>query len=87
MARPRPSEPRSSAHLLCNALLLNEVDPLVARLVLLGQLSPLVDEAPMEDKARVAIGLLEISLESAERLEAVLTLFTHRLPRCEEGQR
>jgi hypothetical protein len=61
--------------------LLNRVDPLVSKLKLLSDLSPLVDDAPLEDKGRVAIGLLEIVADYVEQLEAVLILFSNRLPR------
>jgi hypothetical protein len=65
--------------------LLNAIDPLVSKLSLLGELSPLVDEAPLEDKGRVAIGLLEIVADYVKQLEGVLALFTNRLPRCQKG--
>jgi hypothetical protein len=47
--------------------LLNTIDPLVSKLKLLGDLSPLADEAPMADKGR---------------LEGALARFANRLPRC-----
>jgi hypothetical protein len=60
--------------------LLNTIDPLISKLKLLGDLSPLVDEASMEDKGRVAIGLLEIVADYVEHLEGALALFANRLP-------
>jgi hypothetical protein len=63
--------------------LLNTIDPLISKLKLLGGLSPLVEEASMEDKGRVAIGLLEIVADYVEHLEGALALFANRLPCCQ----
>jgi hypothetical protein len=60
---------------------LNIVDPLVSKLKLIGDLSPLVDESPIEDKVRVTVGLLEIVADYVEQLEGALALFANRLPR------
>jgi hypothetical protein len=60
---------------------LNIVDPLVSKPKLIGDLSPLVDELPIEDKGRVAVGLLEIVAEFVEQLEGALALFANRFPR------
>jgi hypothetical protein len=66
---------------------LNTPDPLVSKLKLLGDLSPLVDEAPEPDRGRVAIGLLEIVADYTQQLETVLATFTNRLPRpCGERE-
>ena len=61
--------------------LLNTLDPLVSKLKLLGDLSPLVDDSSLEDKGRVAIGLLEIAADYIEQLDRALTMFANRLPR------
>jgi hypothetical protein len=61
--------------------LLNRIDPIVSKLKLLGDLSPLVDDSSIEDKGRVAIGLLEIVADYVEQLDGALTMFSNRLPR------
>jgi hypothetical protein len=66
--------------------LLNTVDPLVAKLKLLGDLSPLVDEASIDDKGRVAIGLLELVSDYVAQLEGALALFSNRLPHRHRGE-
>jgi hypothetical protein len=66
--------------------LLNTIDPIITKIKLIGDLSPLVDDAPLDDKGRVAIGLLEIVADYVTELEEALTLFTNRLPcRPREG--
>jgi hypothetical protein len=62
------------------------LDSVVSKLKALADLSPLVDEAPMEDKGRVAIGLLDIVSDYVEQLDGAIALFSNRLPRCQEGE-
>jgi hypothetical protein len=57
--------------------LLNDLNPLVDALLLLTRdLAPLVDESP--DKGRIAIGVLEITADYAQRLERRLTIAGER---------
>jgi hypothetical protein len=64
---------------------LNTIDPMIGKLKLLGDLSPLVDEAPADDKGRVAIGLLELVSDYVEQLEAAVRMFANRVPRHQNG--
>jgi len=82
MHAPENSFPRCTLPAAQVIELLNTIDPLVSKLKLLGDLSPLVDDSPVEEKGRVAIGLLEIVSDYVERLEGALTLFANRVPRC-----
>jgi hypothetical protein len=66
--------------------LLNTIDPIISKIKLIGDLSPLVDDAPIEDRGRVAIGLLEIVSDYVAQLEGALALFANRLPRCQQGE-
>jgi hypothetical protein len=68
-------------HEHCIVDFLNRVDPLISKLKLLGDLSPLVDDSPLEDKGRVAIGLLEIVADYVEELEGAIAMFANRVPR------
>lgn len=65
----------------CVVDFLNRVDPLIAKLKLLGDLSPLVDDSPLEDKGRVAVGLLEIVADYVEELQGAIAMFANRVPR------
>jgi hypothetical protein len=81
MHAPENSAPRCTLPAEQVITLLNTLDPLVSKLKLLGDLSPLVDDASIEDKGRVAIGLLEIVADYVEQLDGALTMFANRLPR------
>ena len=82
MCAPENSAPRCTLPVEQVMTLLNTLDPLVSKLQLLGNLSPLVDDSSIEDKGRVAIGLLEIVADYVEQLDSALTMFAHCLPRC-----
>jgi hypothetical protein len=81
MYAPENSCPRCTLPVEQAMMLLNTLDPIVSKLKLLGDLSPLVDDSPIVDKGRVAIGLLEIVADYVEQLDGALTMFANRLPR------
>jgi hypothetical protein len=66
--------------------LLNTIEPILTKIKLIGDVSPLVDEAPIKDRGRVAIGLLESVSDYTAQLEGALTLFSNQLPRCQQGE-
>ena len=81
MNKPQMNKPQSciSFHTIMDFL--NETDILVDKLQLIGELGPYVDEAPIEQKARLAIGLLSLVADYTAELSALSDAFTQNLPR------